>query len=29
VPNREAHGPKAARGAKKWLIQSQNFRIVG
>jgi NTF2-related export protein 1/2 len=29
VPSRDAHGPKAARGAKKWLIQSQNFRIVG
>lgn len=29
VPSREAHAPKAPRGAKKWLIQSQNFRIVG
>jgi NTF2-related export protein 1/2 len=28
VPNTEAHGPKAARGTKKWLIQSQNFRLV-
>jgi NTF2-related export protein 1/2 len=28
VPNLEAHGPKAARGEKKWLIQSQNFRLV-
>jgi len=28
VPNWEAHGPKAARGDKKWLIQSQNFRLV-
>lgn len=29
VPSREAHGPKAARGARKWLIQGQNFRVVG
>ena len=28
VPNWEAQGPKAARGDKKWLIQSQNFRLV-
>ena len=28
VPNSEGHGPKAPRGAKKWLIQSQNFRLV-
>jgi len=28
VPNMESHGPKAPRGAKKWLIQSQNFRLV-
>lgn len=28
VPNWEAQGPKAAKGAKKWLIQSQNFRLV-
>ena len=28
VPNQEAHGPKAPRGLKKWLIQSQNFRLV-
>jgi NTF2-related export protein 1/2 len=28
VPNWEAHSPKAAKGEKKWLIQSQNFRLV-
>ncbi len=28
VPNHEAHNPKAAKGLKKWLIQSQNFRLV-
>lgn len=28
VPNMEAQGPKAPRGLKKWLIQSQNFRLV-
>ena len=28
VPNWEALGPKAAKGEKKWLIQSQNFRLV-
>ncbi|CZR57920.1 related to nuclear transport factor 2 domain protein [Phialocephala subalpina] len=28
VPNLEAHGPKAAKGLKKWLVQSQNFRLV-
>lgn len=28
VPNWEAQGPKAARGEKKWLIQSQTFRLV-
>jgi NTF2-related export protein 1/2 len=28
VPNLEAQGPKAPRGAKKWLIQSQTFRLV-
>ncbi len=28
VPNWEAQGPKAAKGEKKWLIQSQNFRLV-
>jgi NTF2-related export protein 1/2 len=28
VPNLEAHGPKAPKGLKRWLIQSQNFRLV-
>lgn len=28
VPNLEAHSPKAAKGLKKWLVQSQNFRLV-
>lgn len=28
VPNLEAQGPKAPRGARKWLIQSQQFRLV-
>lgn len=28
VPNWLALGPKAARGEKKWLIQSQTFRLV-
>ncbi|KAG0645348.1 hypothetical protein D0Z07_9006 [Hyphodiscus hymeniophilus] len=28
VPNWEAQGPKAAKGEKKWVIQSQNFRLV-
>ncbi|KIN03788.1 hypothetical protein OIDMADRAFT_18029 [Oidiodendron maius Zn] len=28
VPNFEAHGPKSPKGAKKWLIQSQTFRLV-
>lgn len=28
IPNFEAHEPKAPRGAKKWLIQSQTFRLV-
>jgi len=28
VPNQEAQGPKAAKGLKGWLIQSQNFRLV-
>ncbi|KAE9366172.1 hypothetical protein N431DRAFT_495927 [Stipitochalara longipes BDJ] len=28
VPNQEAQGPKAAKGLKRWLIQSQNFRLV-
>jgi NTF2-related export protein 1/2 len=28
VPNWEAQSPKAAKGAKRWLIQSQNFRLV-
>jgi NTF2-related export protein 1/2 len=28
IPNFEAQGPKAPKGAKKWLIQSQTFRLV-
>jgi len=28
IPNLEAQGPKAAKGAKRWLIQSQTFRLV-
>lgn len=28
VPNWEAQGPKAPKGLKKFLIQSQNFRLV-
>lgn len=28
IPNWEAHNPKAAKGLKKWLISSQNFRLV-
>ena len=28
VPNQEAQNPKAAKGLKRWLIQSQNFRLV-
>lgn len=28
VPNLETHSPKAAKGLKKWLVQSQNFRLV-
>jgi NTF2-related export protein 1/2 len=28
VPNQEAQNPKAAKGIRKWLIQSQNFRLV-
>jgi len=28
VPNLAAYGPKALKGEKKWLIQSQNFRLV-
>lgn len=28
VPNWEAHGPKAAKNERKWLIQSQTFRLV-
>ncbi|KAE8452423.1 hypothetical protein EG329_000325 [Mollisiaceae sp. DMI_Dod_QoI] len=28
VPNWEAHSPKAPKGLKKWLVQSQNFRLV-
>lgn len=28
VPNMEARNPKAPRGIKKWLIQSQVFRLV-
>lgn len=28
VPNMAAHGPKAPRGLRKWLIQSQVFRLV-
>lgn len=28
VPNRAAYSPKAPKTTKRWLIQSQNFRIV-
>jgi NTF2-related export protein 1/2 len=28
VPNRDAYDPKAPRGLKRWLIQSQTFRLV-
>lgn len=28
VPNWESHGPKAAKGLKQWLVQSQMFRFV-
>lgn len=28
VPNWEAQSPKAPKGLKRWLIQSQNFRLV-
>jgi len=28
VPNQDAQNPKAAKGLKRWLIQSQNFRLV-
>lgn len=28
VPNFEAQGPKAPKGSKRWLIQSQTFRLV-
>jgi len=28
VPNWDAQGPKAPKGLKRWLIQSQNFRVV-
>jgi NTF2-related export protein 1/2 len=28
VPNFVAQGPKAPKGAKRWLIQSQTFRLV-
>lgn len=28
VPNWEAQSPKAAKGERKWLIQSQKFRLV-
>lgn len=28
VPNWNAQGPKASKGLKKWLIQSQTFRLV-
>jgi NTF2-related export protein 1/2 len=28
VPNWAAQGSKAAKGERKWLIQSQNFRLV-
>ena len=28
VPNWNAQGPKAPKGLKKWLIQSQTFRLV-
>ena len=28
VPNWNAQGPKAPKGLKKWLVQSQTFRLV-
>jgi len=28
VPNWAAQGPKALKGERRWLIQSQNFRLV-
>jgi NTF2-related export protein 1/2 len=28
IPKWEAHSPKAPKGLKRWLIQSQNFRLV-
>lgn len=28
VPNWESHSPKAAKGLKKWLVQTQTFRLV-
>lgn len=28
VPNWEAHGPKAPKGVKQWLVQTQMFRFV-
>lgn len=28
VPNWDSHGPRSSKGAKKWLILSQNFRLV-
>lgn len=28
VPNMEAQRPNAARGLRRWLIQSQEFRLV-
>ena len=28
VPNQDAQNPTAAKGLKRWLIRSQNFRLV-
>jgi NTF2-related export protein 1/2 len=28
VPNWESHSPKAAKGLNKWLVGTQNFRLV-
>lgn len=28
VPNWDSHGPKAPKGLKKWLVQTQNFRLI-
>jgi NTF2-related export protein 1/2 len=28
VPNWDAHKPNAAKGEKRWLVQTQTFRLV-